>query len=225
MIDQLKNYFPQVHPVEKNSYLPEPVSYHPDMQLFPAGDLVFLASGNPSIEDFLTSCGIQTKLLRKPESTYPGDVLCNGKKVGNLFFCNPKTIDPEIREYMVASGYHIVPVRQGYTGCSICAVDNHSLITADPSIALAAEKHGIDVLKIQPGFIDLPGYPYGFIGGCSGQIGNLLIFTGNLSSHPDGSKMRHFIGSKGLSLLELPNERLLDVGGILFVTFPGNQKS
>lgn len=113
-------------------------------------------------------------------------------------------------------GITLVPVNQGYAKCSVCAVDERSIITQDPSIAQAAKRHGLNVLKIQAGRILLPGYDTGFIGGCSGLLGRkLLAFTGSLGAHPDGEWIKEFLHSRGVEPLELTDGPLYDVGSIL----------
>ena len=70
--------------------------------------------------------------------------------------------------------------RQGYSRCSVCVVSDNAIITADEGICRSAEAHGVDVLKIRPGYIDPPGFDYGFIGGQASkfQTQSLLSLEG-----------------------------------------------
>ena len=117
---------------------------------------------------------------------------------------------------MDARGLRILPVRQGYTACAVAVLDKQCAITSDLGIARHLEKNGFTVLRIQPGFIQLPGYGAGFIGGCCGKLApDLLAVTGHLESHPDGQRMRDFIQKRGIAVWELTDGPLLDVGGVL----------
>ena len=79
--------------------------------------------------------------------------------------------------------YHAV--KQGYAKCSTVLVNEQACITADTSIAAAVKQCGLDVLQIRPGFVELPGYPYGFLGGgkrktfpgCVGLCGEIWTRT------------------------------------------------
>lgn len=106
-------------------------------------------------------------------------------------------------------------MNQGYAKCSVCAVDERSIITQDPSIAQAARRQGLNVLKIQTGRILLPGYDTGFIGGCSGLLGGSCWRHRSLSAHPDGERIKEFLHSRGVEPLELTDGPLYDVGSIL----------
>ena len=88
----------------------------------------------------------------------------------------------------------MLEVQQGYTKCSICVVSENAIITSDIGIHCKAKESGIDSLLISPGYIDLPGYKYGFIGGASFKISdNVIAFTGSLDSHPDKDNIEHFL--------------------------------
>jgi len=107
-------------------------------------------------------------------------------------------------------------VKQGYAACSAAAVDGYSIITADKAIAEAAGSRGYQALVISPGGIRLDGYDYGFIGGCCGLLDEkTLAFTGRLSSIKDGERIKGFCASRGVSVIELTDEPMKDIGGII----------
>ena len=150
------------------------------------------------------------------EKKYPKDVLYNVCLVGNHYICNCKTISRQAQQLLDARGYHPIFVAQGYANCSVAVVDERSIITADCGIARACRAAGLDVLQICPGFIRIPVYDTGFIGGCCGKLGaDQLAFTGRLDSHPDGIKIREFIKERGVQIIELSDEPLFDIGGLL----------
>ena len=115
--------------------------------------------------------------------------------------------------------FPIYATAQGYTRCAAAIVDQNSVITADMGLSMVLKRAGLTVLEIQPGAIRLPGYPYGFIGGCCGLIApNQLAFTGSLGFHPDSQKIKSFLQERGVQWIELTNEPLLDIGGIIPIT-------
>ena len=54
-----------------------------------------------------------------------------------------------------------------------------------------------------------------FIGGCSGRVGNKVIFNGNLKAHPDFQRILSFIKSRGLDCVWFPEYELTDIGSII----------
>ena len=110
-----------------------------------------------------------------------------------------------------------IDVRQGYARCSVCAVDDSSVITADAGIAAAAERAGITVLRISPGHVALDGFSYGFIGGASFCCGSTVYFTGSLAAHPDGSRIADFISARGKASVCLTDMQLFDIGSAVVV--------
>ena len=125
---------------------------------------------------------------------------------------NPKTVCKNID----FSGRSLIPVRQGYTKCSVVPVTESAIITDDVSIASAAPKSGLAVLLVLKGDVILPGREYGFIGGCCGLIApDTMLFNGSLASHKDGEKIRAFLSSFGVRAEEAGDFQLTDIGSIL----------
>ena len=104
-------------------------------------------------------------------------------------------------------------VKQGYTRCSVCKINDNAIITADKSIADEALVRGADVLLISAGNILLNGYDYGFIGGASVTYRNKIFFFGNIEKHPDYLKMCDFAEKYSVKLISLSNLPLCDIGG------------
>jgi len=131
--------------------------------------------------------------------------------VHNLGITNPRLLAAA-----KAAGKTPVDVRQGYARCSCAAVDGRSVITADPGIAAALDALGdVDVLTVAPGHVLLPGFEYGFIGGASGRVGDELVFSGDLSAHPDFEAIEAFVTSRGVRLRYFPEFPLTDIGSII----------
>ncbi len=158
------------------------------------------------------------KSSREVSSPYPNDILLNSVKLGNFFFSNMKYADPILLSYYRRQGAQLVHVRQGYTRCAICIVNEGACITADEGIAKVLTNNGFDVLKITPGFIELKGYSYGFIGGCSVKWDKqTLVFFGDLSKHPDHARILTFCKEHGVYARDIKEIPLTDIGGMVGV--------
>lgn len=149
-------------------------------------------------------------------SKYPDDIPYNAAAVGKTLICNSHSTAIEILSEYSCSTRNILNVNQGYTKCSTCIVNGNAIITADTSIANAAKKNSIDVLKINEGYVELKGMNYGFIGGASGLIEeNVLAFNGELNTHPDEEEIKKFCKNHGVDIIELKNDILTDLGSII----------
>ena len=147
---------------------------------------------------------------------YPHDSAYNVCIVGKKCFLNKNVCDSALLDILTIEGYEILHVKQGYTKCSICPIDENSIITADNSIAKAAAECGMDVLHISNDGIDLPGYDNGFFGGCTGLYDEkTLLINGEISSFADGNTIKDFLNKKGFSIKELKKGPLTDIGSIL----------
>ena len=104
---------------------------------------------------------------------------------------------------------------QGYAKCSCAIINENTVITADRSIANALDNFA-DVLLIKPGDIELPGYEYGFIGGCCGRLDkDKLAFYGDPYRHSSGREIVSFIEKHDCEPVSLKNGNLFDFGGFI----------
>ena len=196
------------------SALSHPVDTHADMLLFSLGDTIFVHRDYPiEIKGFDKVVKIDEPVSDK----YPNDVLLNIALLGKNAFANTKYASKTVLKHLEEKGFSINHISQGYAHCSTCIVSENALITADLGIAEAAQKVGVDVLKIGEGNINLPPYNHGFIGGSCGSCGDKIYFCGSLNYHPDGEKIRRFCAFYGKTAIDLFDAPLVDVGGILFV--------
>lgn len=147
---------------------------------------------------------------------YPNDVRLNCAVIGNKIICNKKTVSSAVLNYAIEQGFTIIDTKQGYSKCSVCIVDENSIITDDPSIYKSAQFFFNDVLFIEKGSIGLKGADYGFIGGCTGKLGkNIMAFNGRIESHSEHNKIIDFFDKHNINVVELNNNRAEDIGGIL----------
>ena len=193
------------------------VATHPDMLLchLEGKDILLDPSQRfliPVLEKHMFEVQISSaKLCGK----YPNDCRLNCARVGDRVFYGPSAA-PELLAFWERTGKTMYPVRQGYCKCGLCIVSEEAVITADPGLAAAAGHAGLAVLTIRPGYIRLPGYDYGFLGGASGKLApDILGFYGEIAGHPDYENIRAFASEHGVSLLSLCGGDLRDCGGIL----------
>ncbi len=207
-------------PAPKTLSLPYRVNDHADMNCRPIGGKEYVVFQDAILPPEIHTTGLHAvRSSTKGCDCYPGDAALNVLLISGFAFHKPGITEPRLKELLDAHGYLWVPVPQGYTACSTVVVDPNSLITADEKIASAAAETGFDVLKIQPGYIDLPGYAYGFLGGSCGKIGpSKLAFTGHLNGHPDHPAILNFLSDRGIEPVFLTNRPCFDCGGILPVT-------
>ena len=188
------------------------VASHPDMLLF------LTDQGVLTHADYaLPTCPVPSLPIGQRVGTqYPHDVLLNAAEIGSYLVCRSDATAQELLARANEKGVTLLPVRQGYAKCNLCVVSDHAAITSDASIASALERVGINVLRIIPGHVSLPGYAYGFIGGASGTDGTHVFFCGDLALHPDGERIKAFCRANGKIPVCLCEGELIDVGSLLF---------
>ena len=153
-------------------------------------------------------------------ANYPGNIIYNAVCTGKYFIHNLKYTDPGLMQKALDLSLELIDVPQGYTRCCCLPVDDSSFITSDHGIAKALSACDIDVLLIEKGHITLPGFDYGFIGGCCGHVidsdgQRAIVFNGDLTAHPDHQKIIDFIETRGISPVWFECEPLMDIGSIL----------
>ena len=201
--------------LEPDLRLPIPIASHADMLVYANGKQAVVDCAYCAVDETLQAlCAAHGQNLILTDThrgnTYPHDIALNALPVGDLLFCNVRYTSPAV----LALAGEVVDVRQGYAACSTLALTDRCIVTADPSIARAAEKRNIDVLPITPGHIALPGYDTGFIGGATAKVGNTVWFFGDPSTHPNFAAMESACLSCGLEMRSLLNAPLTDHGGI-----------
>ena len=199
-------------PCSPHPALDSAIASHPDMLLFPAKGKIFAHSAH---DEFASQFPVHS-ISACPTRSYPHDVLLNAACIGNYLVCRPDATATELLQYAQEQNWTVLPVKQGYAKCNLCAVSEHAAITEDASIANALRSVGMDVLHIAHGGVALPGYPYGFIGGASGNDGTHVFFCGDLSLHPQGAHIADFCSKHGKIAVSLASHPLHDVGSLLF---------
>ncbi len=195
-----------------------PIQGHPDLQVFIHANKLFC---QPDISrDFLDKAENHVEVIKCTERLshiYPGDVYYNIAIAGNSAFHREDLTSGLIADYLRQNGISILNVRQGYSRCSVVPLNSNHIITADRGIHNSAISNNVDSLLITQGYVDLPGYRYGFLGGAAGIFENTLYFTGRLDHHPDYEKIMEFIASCRIDVCFLSENRVIDLGSILFI--------
>lgn len=202
--------------VSADKRLPLPICDHPDIQMLHLGNGDILTTTEHLYAGDLNEKFNISLIGAECSDKYPDDVLLNCTLIGRNIICNEKTVAREVLEFAYNSGLNIINVNQGYSRCSVCVVDENSIITDDIGIYRSAQFFLDDVLLVSKNSIRLDGYDYGFIGGCCGKIGKDKIgFNGRLESHSDYKLIEEFLDGHGVTAVELANGVLNDTGGIL----------
>lgn len=186
----------QVISVKKTNCTYDPVSSHPD---------IYMCGMGPEQPVFF---GVPKNLGRR----YPANIIYNAACTGKFFIHNLKYTDSALLKQ--AKKMAKIHVPQGYAKCNAVIVDETSIITSDQGIYKACLDK-LDVLLISPGHVRLSGFPYGFLGGASGRIGDEIFFNGNLTKHPDYKKIAAFIEERNLKLTYFDQYELEDIGSII----------
>lgn len=195
------------------------IAYHPDILLHPIGgkDVVVAPNVYDELKGILSNEGLRVirgeSVLKR---NYPENAAYNIARVSKFAIHNFEYTDRQTLGLLEENEVELIHVKQGYSKCSICIVNEHAIIKSDRGIAKIVEKYGIETLLITPGHIVLPGVEYGFIGGISGLVGkNKLAFSGDLVRHPDHKRILDFLKIHGVEPVFLQKDKPIDLGSII----------
>lgn len=219
IIDNLKKKGIKVIKTIKCKNVDNSIAYHPDIVIHPIdhNTLIIAPSVFSYYENKLKDFNIKLiKGEKKLKDKYPDDIAYNVGRVHKIAVHNFAYTDKILKSKLKEQGLNFIHIKQGYSKCSMAIVDENSIITADNIIYKKLKNIGIDVLKINPEHIKLPGQNYGFIGGATGNISkDKMVFSGSLKNHPDKEKIENFILSKGIKIEYLMEEDIVDIGTII----------
>ena len=219
--EPLKKLGIEAIPMPDNPQIDRRLSGHADISvLHLGGDKMLLAPylKNSAFAHKLRERGFRTEYADIAQApNYPDDAQLNICAAGKYVIYSKVNSYPPIVNYFTNSrGCRLIACKQGYARCSVCVVDENAVITADRGIAAAAERNGVRVLVIRPGFITLGGYPYGFIGGAAFKIAkDVLAFTGTLEQHPDKTAILRFLAERNIEPVYITDYPAFDIGGVL----------
>lgn len=212
-VETLEQLGIDVIPSAKTAGAYEAVKTHPDITICHIGGARFVVS--PDTYEYYKSVLPGAEIIKGSSDIggkYPYDVPYNCAAIGGRLICSVKYAAAEIKNAFE----NIIDIKQGYAKCSICAVAENAVITADKGAAEKCRAAGMDVLEITPGHIELTGMDSGFIGGSCGLIARgVLAVNGELCTHPDGERIKAFCERHGVSVGELKSGAICDIGSIL----------
>ncbi len=146
---------------------------------------------------------------------YPFDAALNFCIVGNTLLYNSKTAQTDIVNKLTITKT-LIDCKQGYTKCSVCVVDEESIITEDKGIARNAENAGLKVLLLDDAEIKLDGFKNGFIGGASFKIArNKMAFTGYIINSDARNAVEGFLAKRGIETVYLTKRPAFDIGSAI----------
>lgn len=208
--------------VSDNPSVNKALKGHVDLSVFHAGNDRLFVSSSIKSADFISKIKdfIDFSYVSGQNSSYPRDCNLNIAYNGSYLICNKDTADKDIVSYLTISNSPIfIHVKQGYTKCSVCFVDDTSIITGDPGIAKACRNKGMDVLLIDDSFIKLDHFNKGFIGGSSFKPSqNELAFTGTIPDQNTRNEIEAFLENRKINTIYMREQTMIDVGGIIPIT-------
>lgn len=210
-------------PENKNVY--EEISSHVDIFTCKIGNKLIV---EPSIYESIKQRVAKNYSIEQGqenvEKKYPYDIKYNVCTIGKKSLHNFEYTDYKIKEELTKQGYELINTTQGYTNCSISVIDDNSAIVTDKGLYKILQKHNIDVLYLeyQPDIKLLTSNGYskrnGFIGGAISRIGENIIIFGDLNKIDKDKKIRKFIFSKKLNIIDFKELDVIDYGGIVLLS-------
>lgn len=208
-----------------NNVYPE-ISSHVDIFTTKIGDILVVEKSK--YEDLLFMLkNTEYNILsgkEEVEMNYPEDIKYNVCIIGNYAVHNFKYTDKVVLKLLNEHGYELINVEQGYTNCSIAVIDDSSVITTDKKIAEKLIANNISVLlldytpdiKLKDEYGNYSNMN-GFIGGAIGKVDNNIIIFGDLEKIDKDNKIRDFIKSRNLNIIDFKGLDVIDYGGLVEV--------
>ena len=201
---------------ETNGITYKAVSNHPDIFICKGVDKVVVAPNIPEkYYKIIDESANVIKGEKEVKNRYPYSAVYNAVITEKYIIHSKKITDNKIKETF--PNHEIINVKQGYTRCSLLALDDKNYLTSDNGILKVLKEYGFNVLYVEPGEILLPGFKNGFFGGTAGMLGDKVLLTGSLKYINGGEEVKHFIKSAGFDLLELYDGPLFDGGSIISI--------
>ena len=221
--DKLKQLGYELIELQQNPKVYEEISSHVDIHACKIGTkLILEKSKYKEIKRYLDKENIDIEEGNTEiEKDYPQDIKYNVCIIGNKAIHNFEYTDSKIKEELLKQNYELINTNQGYTNCSIAVIDDNSAIVTDKGLYKILEKHKIDVLYLKENLdiklLTNSGYSTrnGFIGGAISRIGNNIVIFGDLNKIDKQSKIRNFIMSKNLNIIEFKKLDIIDYGGLI----------
>ena len=155
------------------------------------------------------------------QEKYPDDIKYNVCTIGKKAIHNFQYTDAKLKQELINNNYELINTTQGYTNCSIAVIDDNSAIVSDKGLYKILKFYDIDTLLVENN-LDiklLNGENYsskkGFIGGCITRLGDSIIVFGDLNKIDIDGRIRDFITSKKIKIIEFKGLDIIDYGGLI----------
>jgi len=212
--------------IEKSENVYSEISSHVDIFTTKIGDTLIVEKSKYDDLVFMLKNTEYNIISGKEEVglNYPDDIKYNVCIVGNYAVHNFKYTDKTVLKLLNDNSYELINVEQGYTNCSIAVIDDSSVITTDKKIAEKLIANNISVLlldyvpdiKLKDEYGNYSNMS-GFIGGAIGKVDNNIIVFGDLDKIDKDNKIRNFIESRNLKIIDFKGLDVIDYGGIVEV--------
>ena len=219
--DYLKSLGYKLIELPKNDSVYEEISSHTDIFVFKIDNTII---SEPSVYDLLNKKIISViKGEKIVESKYPLDIPYNVCIIGNYAIHNFKYTSKKVIEILIDKGYININTKQGYTNCSIAVIDDNSIIINDKGLYKELSKFNFNILYIEDE-LDIKllcnnkySKKRGFIGGCITRVDNKIIVFGDLNKIDAHGKIRKFIQSRKLQIIDFKTLDVIDYGGVVVI--------
>lgn len=194
----------------------EAVRDHVDLSLFLSRDVGFVTrEGYERIRPLCPALPLRV-VTETLVPRYPEEARLNVLQIGkNAFYLDGNAAEA-ILSHLESQGCALHAVKQGYPACTVLALDECHAVSADQGMIRALKSVGIEVLAISEGGVELPPFPYGFLGGAAGVYRDTVYFIGAVRTHPDGERILAFIQKCNMKAVSLCDGGLVDLGGLAF---------
>lgn len=211
-------------PLKKSVFVYPEISSHTDIFAIKIGDTLVCEKNTYEDMEFMLKNSEFNIVSGKEEvgPQYPQDVKYNVCLFGRYAVHNFKYTDSKVLKMLKDLKYEMINVEQGYSNCSIAVIDDSSVITTDKKIAekLIANNISVLLLDYTPDIKLLDEYGNyssmnGFIGGAMGKVDNNVIIFGDLCKIDRENRIREFIESRNLKIIEFEGLDVIDYGGLI----------
>ena len=193
------------------------IAGHPDIFFCPVDEKIITAPNIPAVYlDFLIKRKVdyvtgKTNVGNRKTNTTPYNAVITEKYVIH----NSRFTDGSILEE--TKNKIFIDVKQSFTRCSLMPLRGNNFLVSDKGIAMKLHEYGLNCHYFSPEEIILPGFPYGFIGGCMGAYYNKIFIIGSLKYHSDGAKTKRLLKRLNYEIVELYDGKLIDSGSLFFL--------
>ncbi len=172
---------------------------------------------NSNIVNNLTNLGFEVQYTKNPQKDYPLDAGLNICILNDKLFYNSKSAYSIVIESIKEK--EKIQIKQGYTKCSVCVVNENAIITSDRIIHRKATENKIQSLLIEKPFVKLDGFEHGFIGGASFKLNkNKIAFTGRILDNEIRNKIESYLQKLSITPVYLTEHEIFDIGSAVVLT-------